>query len=76
MRYKKILLVSYYFLSGLSNKFCGKNMNNKNCKCGHLKSDHADFIDRFDPQKNRMLREFVAKGLGKCEKCDCDYFKK
>ncbi|MEJ2241381.1 MAG: hypothetical protein P8Y18_04485 [Candidatus Bathyarchaeota archaeon] len=51
-------------------------MNNNECKCGHLKSDHADFIDRFDPQKNRMLREFVAKGLGKCEKCECDYFKK
>ena len=46
------------------------------CKCGHIKNDHFDFIDRLDAQRNRPYKEYVAKGFGKCQKCDCDYFKK
>jgi hypothetical protein len=45
------------------------------CKCGHLMSEHLDFIDRLDKKMNRSYREWVAKGLGKCSKCDCSQFK-
>ena len=46
------------------------------CKCGHTKSEHLNFINRLDTQRNRSYREYVTKGFGKCQKCDCDYFKK
>ena len=51
-------------------------MSNKLCKCGHLKTEHLDYIYRLDTQKNRSYRENVVIGLGKCKKCECDYFKK
>jgi hypothetical protein len=51
-------------------------MNVSICKCGHKKVEHLDFIDRLDAKRNRHYREYVAMGFGKCQKCDCDYFKK
>ena len=51
-------------------------MSGKICKCGHTKTDHFDCIDRYDAQRNRPYKEYVAKGFGKCQKCKCDYFKK
>jgi hypothetical protein len=51
-------------------------MGNEVCKCGHLKSEHLDFINRLDKQKNVPYKEYVDMGFGKCKKCDCAYFKK
>ena len=45
------------------------------CKCGHFMTEHLDFIDHLDKKMNRPYREWVAKGLGKCSKCDCKQFK-
>ncbi len=45
--------------------------SNKTCRCGHLKSEHLDFIDRFDKKMKLPYKEFVVKGFGKCPKCDC-----
>jgi len=45
------------------------------CKCGHFITEHLDFIDYLDKKMNRPYREWVAKGLGKCSKCDCKQFR-
>jgi hypothetical protein len=61
----------------LNNKTLHKaNSSSETCDCGHLRSEHFDFIDRIDMRMNRPYRQWVAKGLGKCSKCSCQEFKK
>ena len=50
-------------------------MSNEFCKCGHSRNEHFDFIDRLDEKRNTYW-QYVAKGLGKCQKCDCKEFLK
>jgi len=44
------------------------------CECGHSRTEHLDIIEHWDKKLNRPYRQWVAKGLGKCSKCDCKVF--
>lgn len=46
------------------------------CTCGHLRTNHFDFIERFDKAIDLSYQERVAKGFGKCQRCKCNEFKK
>ena len=47
------------------------------CECGHLKSDHFDFV-WIKPEKEgeKINRRWVAEGQGICSECDCEKFTK
>ena len=68
---------SLYTKTKKQNEQSGEKMSERKekCKCGHFITEHLDFIDYLDEKKSRPYREWVAKGLGKCSKCDCKQFR-
>ena len=52
-------------------------MSNEQCKCGHSRNEHFDFIEWITKEKLPYRQYFhVPKCLGKCQKCECNQFEK
>ena len=46
------------------------SVSKEECKCGHSRNEHFDFIEGIT-KENKPFRRYFPKGLGKCQRCDC-----